>query len=81
MVLSSLLPLYMNINQRDEINHQTVFLPDQPGVHPLQPDCGDVLGQFLPGQRLCTSKSGAWSDNRSHHGHAHGGCEQVDRYI
>ena len=59
----------------------SLFLPDQPGVHTLQSDSGDVLVQFLPVQRLGTSQSGAGRDNRAHHGHAHGGCEQVDRYI
>ena len=47
------------------------------GVHPLQPDRGDVLGQLLSWQGLSTSQGGAWGDYCAHHGHPHGGRQQV----
>ena len=59
----------------------SVFLPDQPGVYTLQSDSGDVLGQFLPGQRLGTSQSVAGVTTVLTMVTLNGGCEPVDRYI
>ena len=48
-----------------------------PGVHSLQPDSLDVLGQFLPGPRLRPRQDRPGRHHRPHHGHSHGLRQQL----
>ena len=53
--------------------NNNVFL----GVYTQQSDCCDVLGQFLPGQKLSPGQGGAWCDHGVDHGHPDGERQQL----
>ena len=57
--------------------HQVHGILPHPGLHPLQPDRGHVMGQLLPGQGLSSRQDRPRGHHGPHNGHPHGVCQQV----